>query len=104
MAGHHSPDDQDVALLHEQFSFHPLAIEDATRAHERPKVDAYGQFYFIVFYAARYNPEATEIEFEPLHLFIGANYLVTVHAQPIRQIADTAARWQMPNSPLGYSV
>lgn len=38
------PDDQDVALLHEQFGFHPLAIEDATRAHERPKVDAYGQF------------------------------------------------------------
>jgi len=98
------PDDRDVALLHEQFGFHPLAIEDATRSHERPKVDAYGQFYFIVFYTARYNPEVTEIEFEPLHLFIGANYLVTVHARPIRQIADTVARWQMPNSPLGHKV
>ena len=34
--------EEDVALLSEQFDFHPLAIEDAIRAHERPKVDAYG--------------------------------------------------------------
>jgi hypothetical protein len=36
------PTDEDVALLREQFGFHPLAIEDAIKAHERPKVDAYG--------------------------------------------------------------
>jgi magnesium transporter len=36
-----SPDDDDVRLLREEFGFHPLAIEDASRAHERPKVAAY---------------------------------------------------------------
>ncbi len=36
------PNDEDIALLRERFGFHPLAVEDAVRAHERPKVDAYG--------------------------------------------------------------
>ncbi len=73
------PTEQDVTLLRDQLEFHPLAIEDAIRAHERPKVDAYGQYYFVVFYAASYNASADEIELQAVHLFIGANYLVTVH-------------------------
>ena len=51
-----NPVEEDVALLRHEFKFHPLAIEDAVRSPERPKVDAYGAYYFVVFYAARYNP------------------------------------------------
>ncbi len=36
------PTPEDQVLLREEFGFHPLAIEDAVRSHERPKVDAYG--------------------------------------------------------------
>ena len=173
--------DEDVALLREQFGFHPLAIEDATRAHERPKVDAYGVpgdidgdgvadivppvetgpvesgsavpdavqdtldaaasnpefegwadeepeesvlipldtspaiipdedegliergYYFVVFYAAIFDPQEDHIRGNPISLFIGANYLVTVHAGPIPHIGETIARWRAPEKPHGAS-
>jgi magnesium transporter len=98
------PTEQDIALLRDRLEFHPLAIEDAVRAHERPKVDAYGKYYFIAFYAASYNGSTDEIELQAIHLFLGANYLVTVHQGQIRQIGETAARWQAPNSPLSHKV
>jgi len=98
------PTEQDIAVLWQGFGFHPLAIEDAIRAHERPKVDTYSHYYFIVFYAAHHNAATDEIETQALNMFIGANYLVTVHEGEIRQIAETQARWQAPGSPLGHRV
>jgi magnesium transporter len=98
------PNAEDVALLRDQFEFHPLAIEDAVRSHERPKVDAYGRYYFIIFYAAHYNTQTMEIELQPLHLFIGPNYLVSVHPGPLQYIADAVTRWQLPNTPLSNKV
>ena len=41
-------------MLRDEFKFHPLAIEDATRHHERPKVESYDNYYFLVFYAISY--------------------------------------------------
>jgi magnesium transporter len=98
------PTEQDIALLRHGFGFHPLAVEDAIRAHERPKVDAYGSYYFIVFYATCYNTKTDQIELQALHLFISANYLITVHQGEIRQLDETRARWQTPDSPLSHKV
>ncbi len=177
------PTDEDVALLRDQFGFHPLAIEDAARADERPKVDAYGvpgdfdgngvadaleepisyamtmgsdvvpaapsadetqtepvlpepdhstedalagsvliplepvparaadaedllerSYYFVVFYAAAYDSQEDHIRTYPVSLFIGANYLVTVHHGQIADITDTLARWRAPRSPLGHRI
>ena len=98
------PDGEDVALLGEVFGFHPLAIEDAIRSHERPKVDAYEHYYFVVFYAASLSPEHDHIVTRAVNLFIGHNYLVTVHAGSIPHIGETLARWRAPNSPLGRTV
>lgn len=176
------PAPADQALLRQQFGFHPLAIEDAVRSHERPKVDAYGVpgdedgdgvpdtpldepaardlnngallsnelagemetappadadqgedelgemvllpldalppaqlaveeeswahagYYFVVFYTATYNPAEDHIETRPVNLFIGPNYLVTVHDGRVPHIADTLARWRAPRSPLGNRV
>lgn len=178
------PEDQE--LLREQFGFHPLAIEDAVRSHERPKVDAYGvpgdedgdgvpddlaldappvrplvepvaasdegrvteelcetappadmdqgedelaeavllpldmlpsapaedeenglgraSYYFVVFHTAVYNPEEDHIETRPVNLFIGPNYLVTVHSGSVHHVTDTLARWCAPRSPLGNRI
>ncbi len=116
------PTEADVALLADEFGFHPLAIEDATRSHERPKVDAYpaaealaadetsarrgrtAGYYFVVFYEALFDPADGRIVTEPVNLFIGANYLVTVHRREIRHVKETLARWQTPGGPLGSSV
>ncbi|HEY0607477.1 MAG TPA: magnesium/cobalt transporter CorA [Herpetosiphonaceae bacterium] len=97
------PSQEDFHKLREEFGFHPLAIEDATRHHQRPKVDSYDDYYFVVFYCMEMN-EQYKLSTSPLYLFIGSNYLVTVHDEPITQIKETVHRWQSPSSPLGQDV
>jgi Mg2+ and Co2+ transporter CorA len=45
------PTAEELELVRQEFNLHPLAIEDATKRHQRPKVDQYDNFYFVVFYA-----------------------------------------------------
>jgi magnesium transporter len=103
-----APDAAQVALLHEEFGFHPLAIEDAVKEHERPKVDAYSGYYLFIFYAAAYNHGRgagdPQIDLRGLNIFAGKNFIVTIHRRPIVQVTQTVARWQVPDSPLGNSV
>ncbi|GAB4212226.1 MAG: magnesium/cobalt transporter CorA [Roseiflexaceae bacterium] len=96
------PSEQDVALLRDEFQFHPLSLEDAVREQQRPKVEAFEGYYFIVFYAVAYQED--RIQTQALHLFVGHNFLVSVHRGDFRQIDETVARWRAPNSPLGKSV
>lgn len=98
------PSAEDLALLRSEFAFHPLALEDATRQHQRPKVDSYGDHYFVVFYRIDLDQQTQHLLTTPIYLFIGMNYLVTVHAEPISQIQETLRRWQSPSSPLGQDV
>jgi magnesium transporter len=89
------PDAANVALLRQVFGFHELALEDVTRAHERPRCDAYTGYYFIVIYAAEHLGRA----FEPreLNLFWGENYLVTIHRRPeavLGALAEARRRWE----------
>ena len=95
------PQDADIALLREEFKFHPLAIEDATRHHERPKVDSYDGYYFLVFYAIVYDEGKNRLRTEPMNLFIGANYLVSVHEGEINAIDETIKRWQKDEEEFG---
>jgi magnesium transporter len=88
------PQERDIALLRDEFHFHPLAIEDATRLHERPKVDSYDGYYFLVFYAIHYDSELERLHTHAMSLFVGANYLVSVHPGAIPAIGDTIKRWQ----------
>lgn len=88
------PQPKDIALLQEEFGFHPLAIEDATRAHERPKVDAYDNYYFLVFYALQYDATDNQLGTRAISLFVGKNYLVSVHHGGMPVIDETIRRWQ----------
>lgn len=97
------PSEEDFRKLRDEFGFHPLAIEDASRHHQRPKVDSYDNYYFVVFYCIEMN-EQYRLSSSPLYLFIGQNYLVTVHDEPVSQIQETVRRWQSPESPLGQDV
>ncbi len=96
------PNEQDIALLREEFHFHELSLEDAVREQQRPKVEAFEGYYFIVFYAVVY--QEGRIQTQALHLFVGHNFLVSVHRGDFRQIDETVARWRAPNSPLGKTV
>lgn len=99
-----APQEEDVALLREEFKFHPLAIEDATRHHERPKVDSYDGYYFLVFYAIVYDERTNRLRTEAMNLFVGANYLVSVHEGEIPAIDETIKRWQKDEEEFGHDA
>src|SRR6266511_1368431 len=62
-----APQEADIALLRDEFKFHALAIEDATRHHERPKVDSYDGYYFLVFYAISYDERRNRLSSEAIN-------------------------------------
>lgn len=88
------PQADDIELLREEFHFHPLSIEDATRHHERPKLESFESYYFMVFYALHYDEAASRLLSQSVGLFIGANYLVSVHNGAITTIDETIKRWK----------
>jgi magnesium transporter len=87
------PTGQDFDELAKEFGFHPLAIDDCRFPHQRPKVEEYPGYYFIVLYEAQLN-ETGQLELRELNLFLGKNYLVTVHSQPVRALAPAEKLWQ----------
>lgn len=97
------PKEHDIAILRDEFHFHPLSIEDAMRGHQRPKIDTYSKYYFLVFYAVYYCKDNT-IEVQQLNLFLGKNYIVSVHHGEFKQVKETISRWRAPDSPLGNTV
>lgn len=95
-----SPGAEELAILRDEFRFHPLAIEDALHHQERPKIEAFDRYYLIIFYAAEYNDGDEEVRLDRMSLFVGQNYLVSIHSRAIPEIEQTIARWHTPNSPL----
>jgi magnesium transporter len=87
------PTSQDFVDLAREFGFHPLAIEDCRNEHQRPKVDEYQGYYFTVIYEAEYDPEG-RLELRELNIFLGTNYLVTVHSRPIRALQTAERLWR----------
>ena len=87
------PTSQDFEELAEEFGFHHLSIEDCQNAHQRPKVEEYPGYYFIVLYEAELAGPTDRLELRELNIFLGKNYLVTVHSRPIRAIATARRLW-----------
>jgi len=84
------PTDSDLDFLADEFGFHPLAIEDYHTAHERPKVDEYPGYYFIVTHAMQYTRDTHDVATCELDLFIGRNYVVTLHREPMDVLSRVA--------------
>lgn len=74
--GLHEPDEPLLLKLQEEFDLHDLAIEDAHVAHQRTKIEAYGNSLFIVVQTAQLDDG--HIAFGETHIFVGPRYLVTV--------------------------
>lgn len=76
--GLYRPESTLLAELAEEFGLHELAIEDAVVAHQRPKLERYGDTLFMVLRAAHYDDDDERVLFGELHVFAGANFVVTV--------------------------
>jgi magnesium transporter len=74
--GLHEPDEALLNKLQEEFQLHDLAVEDAHHAHQRPKIEVYGDSLFIVIHTAQ--EVNRKIEFGETHIFMGPRYLLTV--------------------------
>ncbi|MEW2082412.1 magnesium and cobalt transport protein CorA [Streptomyces sp. NPDC005283] len=76
--GLHRPSEAELLSLAAEFDLHELAVEDALEAHQRPKLERYGDTLFVVLRAARYLDAQEEVDFGELHAFVGKDFLITV--------------------------
>jgi magnesium transporter len=72
------PTDEEMQEVASLFGLHELAVEDAERAHQRPKMEDYEDSYFIVLKTARYHDESETVHFGEIDLFVGSGYAVHV--------------------------
>ena len=80
--GLYRPTEEELRAVANEFTLHPLAVEDALVGHQRPKLERYGDVLFVVLRSARYLDAPEEVEFGEVHLFIGPNFAITVrHAE-----------------------
>lgn len=86
------PSPAELALLDERFKLHPLALEDVVRQHQRPKVDEYESYYFVVLYAMRTGSLGHRLRTSELQVFWGEHFLLTLHAEEFPELVDLASR------------
>ncbi|MCX5330452.1 MULTISPECIES: magnesium and cobalt transport protein CorA [unclassified Streptomyces] len=72
------PTEAELLSLAAEFDLHPLSVEDAMEAHQRPKLERYGDTLFVVLRAARYLDASEEVDFGELHVFLGPDFVITV--------------------------
>ena len=89
--GLYEPDDALLDKMQEEFGLHDLAVEDAQHAHQRPKIESYGDSLFVVAHTAQASGDSG-IAFGETHAFLGPRYLVTVRHGASASYAPTRAR------------
>ena len=86
--GLHQPTETEFDAVKDEFELHPLAVEDAIKAHQRPKLEEYGDSLFFVFKPARYHDDTEEVEFGEILVFMGAGFLITVRHGNTTELSD----------------
>ncbi|MCE7938384.1 magnesium and cobalt transport protein CorA [bacterium] len=134
------PTPDEWACLRDEFAFHPLSLEDVERRHQRPKIDVFPDYYFMVVYALRFGGATAAVaeaaggpargddgglaarpmdvgraagngfdaprvlDIRELAIFLGANYMVTLHVAPIDAIDGVWDHWQRRTDVIGSDV
>jgi magnesium transporter len=81
---------ENVSMLGREFGFHELALEDCLHPHQRPKIEQYGSYYFLVAYAITVKEQ--ELREHEMAVFVGRNYLVTVRKEPAYDLTEVFKR------------
>ncbi len=74
------------AWLEEHFDFHALDLEDVLSRNQRPKIDVYDEYLFIVLHFPIFDPAAGRLGAGELDLFVGPDYVVTIPNQPLQPV------------------
>src|SRR5215217_7577091 len=92
----HEPSEEILARVQREFGLHDLAVEDAHNAHQRPKIELYGDSLFVVLRTVQMNPKH-HLEFGETHFFVGDNFIVTVRHHSL--VSYTGVRAACESSP-----
>src|SRR5206468_4793859 len=95
--GLYRPSEEQLLFLARQFALHELAVEDAIVAHQRPKLERYGDTLFVVLRAATYLDDVEEVEFGEIHVFVGPSFVLTVRHSRTPDLG--LVRHRMENDP-----
>jgi magnesium transporter len=94
--GLHEPSAEMLAKIQKEFGLHDLAIEDTHRAHQRPKIETYGDTLFIVLRTVQMNQK--QIDLGETHFFVGTNFIISVRHGSSLAYTDVRTRCEsMPH-------
>ncbi len=80
--GMYRPDDEEIQAIAREFSLHHLSVEDASKGHQRAKLEHYQDTLFVVLRPARYLDREERVEFGEVHVFVGPDFVLTIrHAE-----------------------
>jgi magnesium transporter len=82
------PDRDQLSRLDELFGFHPLALRDASDFGQRPKLNNYGDYAFLVFFGAGQPRSGRNEPLCEVHMFISGHYLITIHRKPLPELDE----------------
>ena len=95
------PTDDQLQTAARQFGLHELALEDAIVAHQRPKLDRYGDTQFVALRSARYIDETETVEFGEIHVFTGPQFVLTVRHSDAPDLGEVRQRLESDPKLLG---
>jgi magnesium transporter len=88
--GFHEPNEAELREIQAQFELHPLAIEDALHAHQRPKLELYGDSLFLVLRTAQLQGD--HVAFGETHIFAGQGFVISIRHGPSASYAPVRTR------------
>jgi magnesium transporter len=89
----HDPGQAELAVLTDEFGLHPLTLDDAAHGQRRPKVDEFKGYLLLVTHAADCGNDAARWRTVEVDLFIGRNFVVSVHRGRIPALEEALTRW-----------
>ncbi|WP_211878778.1 magnesium and cobalt transport protein CorA [Pseudarthrobacter albicanus] len=92
--GLYRPDAEELRSVAEEFDLSHLAVEDALAGHQRAKLEHYGETLFLVLRPARYLDDLEKVEFGEIHVFAGADFVVTVRRAESPDLARVRRRME----------
>ena len=85
------PTEAELEEMREEFDLHPLAVEDASHGHQRPKIEEYGDQLFAVMTTAELSP-TDELKLGEMNVFVGRNYILSIRQHTERGFQEVRAR------------
>jgi magnesium transporter len=90
--GLYEPTREEFDSVAGEFAMHEIAVKEALKIHQRPKIERYGETVFVVLKAARYVEEREEVEFGEIHAFVGSDFVVTIRYGEASELGEVR-RW-----------